>query len=714
MVTKKKSRSVYKLKIKSSKTRKHNASNDPICSNYFKSISFDTSYNLLTDADIHKYNVHTKSEYSPKKDFYTYINYGWLEQHKNIPENKYYSQIDSFRVVQEKVNYELIDIVNTYIKTNKTSKSEQVKALYNSLLHEDPRMLKSHMTNTMQNIDDMTRNGTLYELLANFNKNEIIAWQSPIVFTVEVDDKDVSTCRCKLNEPILSIYDYTIYVSDPADTSEDGIYKRKFKEKYLSFIDQLFDSCLGKHHGLSSHDVWDIENILLNAMACDRSDVPSEYYNKMNVSKSLDYGLDWKRFSKDLGFDKPPSFYISGNPDYIKCIMNELTSNWKTKKWITYYKYIHLKQMIVFDVKLYELYYEFFKHYVEGSQAIYPKPLRPIISMSLCFNEMLTDEYVSKNNNTETNEMVNIMCRDLLEVFKKILNKNDWLSPSTKKYALQKLDKINIVIARPEKIQSDPNIRYDNKDVWGNMLKVTQWRYKEMVKREGKSSIEYSRIDWRYFKLSGKQCYIVNAFYTPTENSIYVPLAYLQKPFIDPYVSGGIERNLSTIGYTLAHEMSHSLDDMGSKYDYKGNMKNWWTEMDRTIFNKKINDVVKQYESTALKDGIKLDGTLSTGENLADISGLAICTEYLKLYHDFNEYPKKLSYLSYRLFYTYIAIANRQKIYHDALKSQLKINPHPFNKYRTNCPLVRIKMFRTIMDIKEKDKMYWRSNDIIW
>jgi len=108
-----------------------------------------------------------------------------------------------------------------------------------------------------------------------------------------------------------------------------------------------------------------------------------------------------------------------------------------------------------------------------------------------------------------------------------------------------------------------------------------------MLKREGKPTIEYSRIDWSSFKMTGKQSYIVNAFYTPSENNICVPLAYLQKPFIDISVSGGIERLLSTIGCTVAHEMSHSLDDMGSKYDYKGNMKNWWTPGDRKKFNEK-------------------------------------------------------------------------------------------------------------------------------
>jgi len=102
---------------------------------------------------------------------------------------------------------------------------------------------------------------------------------------------------------------------------------------------------------------------------------------------------------------------------------------------------MYLKQMIMFDPKMYVLYYDFFKHYVEGSPEILPKRLRPIIPMSLCYNEFLTDEYVERNEDKDTLKMVEILCNDLLSVFKDTIRKNNWLSPSTKKYALLKLQK---------------------------------------------------------------------------------------------------------------------------------------------------------------------------------------------------------------------------------------------------------------------------------
>ena len=211
----------------------------------------------------------------------------------------------------------------------------------------------------------------------------------------------------------------------------------------------------------------------------------------------------------------------------------------------------------------------------------------------------------------------------------------------------------------------------------------------------------------------GKQPYIVNAFYTPTENSIYIPLAYLQKPFID-LEERGIEYNLARIGYTLAHEMSHSLDESGSKYDYKGNLTNWASAKDLAKITSIKNDITKQYEVFAKRDGIIFDASIAIGENMADIAGLAICEEYLRDFQDKNQDIIPIKDLSFQAFFVYIAVTNRQHIYKAAIKSQLKVNPHPLDKYRVNVPLSRLELFRSIYNVKKGDDMYWPSTSTVW
>jgi len=222
-------------------------------------------------------------------------------------------------------------------------------------------------------------------------------------------------------------------------------------------------------------------------------------------------------------------------------------------------------------------------------------------------------------------------------------------------------------------------------------------------------------MDWSQYpvKMIGTQAYIVNASYTPSKNSIYINLGYIQKPFVD-LDERGIEYNLAHIGNTIGHELSHAFDDSGSKYGWDGNLYDWWTTEDKKKFKQKQDDVIKQYEEFAARDGIKFDASIGIGEDLADISGLAICDEYLKDFQDKNHDLIPIRHSSYEVFYTYFAFQQKQMVRKKALTAQLKTNPHPLDKYRCNIPLSRSEIFRSLFNVKKNDDMWWHNTDTIW
>ena len=244
---------------------------------------------------------------------------------------------------------------------------------------------------------------------------------------------------------------------------------------------------------------------------------------------------------------------------------------------------------------------------------------------------------------------------------------------------------------------------------------MSEWRTKEAIKLTGQPVIDKPVIDWSQNppKFVGNQAYVVNASYTPSKNGINIPLGYIQKPFID-LDERGVEYNLTRIGFTISHEMSHALDDWGSQYDENGVLNNWWTEKDKKHFKAIQKDVVKQYETFASYDGIKFDAWPSIGEDLADISGITICREYLRDFQLKNEDILPIQRLSFEAFFVYFAIQSRQQISKKAIIAQLKTNPHPLDKYRCNVPLSRIPTFRTIFNIKKGDKMWWHSTNRVW
>jgi predicted metalloendopeptidase len=144
-------------------------------------------------------------------------------------------------------------------------------------------------------------------------------------------------------------------------------------------------------------------------------------------------GFDWKEFSLKLGYKKPPSTFICGSLNYLKCISKILKDNWNTPKWRSYWYYIFLRQIIRFDKKLRTLHYEFNGKFITGTSQKFPQELYPIFGLSATFNTYITNEYVNKYWNEPSVNYVKTMAEDLLAVFKRIITRNTWLSPEAKK-----------------------------------------------------------------------------------------------------------------------------------------------------------------------------------------------------------------------------------------------------------------------------------------
>jgi len=661
-----------------------------------------------------------------KDDFYTYVNYDWLKEkekkHKKM--KKYYTRVDSFRTLQEKVYYQLIDIVKAYTSENSSHKSNMIRNVYESFLHSDEDSCERHWKKIKQELEDTFKNKTCTDLLIHMNKNEIMAGFCPISFSIITDEKDSQINRCRINPPFLSYYNDELYEDNENNddnnksNNEDNDYKKEFNKRFKAFVSTVFELAFGKDGGemFDPQDVIDVEKQMLDAMnSYDPSVKEAEDgYNVVSAKDAHEkYHLNWDELTKGLGFETAPRFFITDNLNYLHKITGILRENWNSKKWQTYFYYCFFKQMMCFNRSWRPIYFNFFGKYVKGQAVMLPQEIFPIFGLSYCFNTFLTEEYIKKYANGAYIKWASNLAYDLKTVFMRIIERNKWMSPKTKKYALLKLQHIRVDMAHPPYLVPDPDITYSKNDAWGNMIACNAWRLKVLIETEGKHYIDLPIVDWStYFSLAGNQAYIVNAFYDPTKNNIYLPLAYLQKPFLDGD-ERGIEYNLAYIGYTIGHELSHSLDDVGSMYDYKGNLFNWWTPHDHKIFQSKVNDVIRQYETFAARDGIKMDGSLSVGENLADISGLAIIQEYLRDYQITDDYIVPIKKLSFETLFMYIAYQWRSFVSKEAIPTELKINPHPLDKYRANCPLARLELFKSIYNIKKGDGMYWHS-DTIW
>jgi len=699
-----------------------------------KELTDYTNYSKLIKKEFKELKENKK--YQPNQDFYNYVNSQWIEdQTQELKKNpEYYVEVDDFRIIQDKVYKEMMKYTHEFIEKNaSTKKAKSIKAVAHCIQNASKKKGLQHSQTILEQVTKFIDAEDMYGLLAYVNQDEIFSWQSPIVWNVMPDEKNVKKYISHLSPPQLGIYDYFIYIDDPEDNKKTKEFKANFRKKYFEFIENTFKTLLPNPEDrkeFKAQDVWETEIELLEAMGCNKikKDDP-DYYNVV-TKKELeeDYGLNWTFFCEKLGkksafpdeywvgksgYKNVPNKVVVSSLNALKCTLDLMKKNWSTPKWKTYWLFIFYKQMLRFDWDWTEVYYNFYGKFVTGQPVRFPKDIYSIFPLSFCYNTFLTEQYVANNNDPLLEAYVKNMVDDLKHIFIKKIERNKWLSPSTKKSALDKLHKLEVIVGTPKQLREDPILEYKDDDPWYNMALLAGWKRTKFIELEGREVIDIPEIDWNEFKLVGTQAYMVNAYYRPTSNTIYCPLAYLQKPFID-MDQRGIEYNLAYIGYTMGHELSHSLDDMGSKFDADGNMNNWWTDEDRKKYKAKINDVIKQYEAVAKRDGIDFDASIGVGEDLADISGLALVEEYLYYFQLLHDDIPLIKNLSMTAFYIYSAIQSRQKIFDAALPAQLKQNPHPLEKYRCNCPLSRLSLFRELYNVKEGDDMWWHNTDTIW
>jgi len=664
---------------------------------------------------------YTQSKTLPQKDFYTFINYRWLSDKE--PDSiildqrqKYITQVDDFRIIQDKVYYQIFDIMKKYCDShnNNNKLATSLKNFYTAAMRLNPiPSSKKYIHDYIQFVDNMRADEkNIWKLLGYINRDEQISHGAPFIWSVNPDEKHAKTYRSHINSPAFALIDLSVYYDDGTDIA----YKAKYRKNYFNYCKLLFDVTLGKGHGLDPKAPFEVQQDLFNSF-CNKIKKDEGNYHLISSEEALEkYNFNWSELAKEIGYTSPPSHFITSSLNYLKCATELMLKNWTSEKWRTYWIYLKVREIARCTQKWLPTTYDFYAKTERGQEDLPPPEIRAALYTSLPFNTFLTNEYVDKYQDSAQIQFFDGMSKDLLEVFKRIIKRNTWLASSTKKYALEKLEKINILIGSPKKLEPDPLLDYNANEFIGNLDKIKEWRLRRFIYLDGKTGIiDIPMVDWVQFpiKYTGDQAYIVNASYTPAKNGIYVNLGYIQPPFID-LENRGIEYNLAHLGFTLAHEMSHALDDWGSQYDAQGNLNDWWTPADKKKFKHIQDDVIKQYEEWAKRDGIDFDASIGVGEDLADISGVAICDEYLRDFQIKNNDVAAIRAISYDTFYTYFAYQQRQKITKKALAAQLKTNPHPLDKYRTNVPLSRSEIFRARYNVKPGDGMHWHSTNTIW
>lgn len=281
------------------------------------------------------------------------------------------------------------------------------------------------------------------------------------------------------------------------------------------------------------------------------------------------------------------------------------------------------------------------------------------------------------------------MIKNMIDIYSTRLKNNNWLAEETKKNAIKKLSKIDVMVGYPTKIKPYYEKFVVNKYNGYDDLIMNTLQFSYYV-NEYNFSRYLKPTDKNYWSMSATT---VNAYYSPNKNHIVFPAAILTKPFYD--INQTSSENYGGIGSVIAHEISHAFDNNGANFDENGNMINWWTKEDKENFEKRTKGMIDLFDGQESGVG-KCNGKLTVSENIADAGGLSCAYEAATREKDFD--GKK--------FYINFAAIWRVKYREEYAKQVLEIDVHAPAKLRVNVQVKNSDGFYKAFDVIKGDEMY--------
>jgi len=344
--------------------------------------------------------------------------------------------------------------------------------------------------------------------------------------------------------------------------------------------------------------------------------------------------------------------------------------------------------------------WEFYSKELRGAKQQRPREERALATINATIGEALGKLYVEKKFPPEAKKGAEEMIANVMLAFENRINALDWMSEETKLRAIEKLTKMKIKIGYP-----DEWIDYSKLDVKGiedggsyfqNSLNAAKWNFEKDMDKLGKP---VDRMEWQMSPQT------VNAGYSPLNNEIIFPAAILQPPFYNYQADEAV--NYGGIGAGIGHEISHSFDDSGSRYDSDGNLNNWWTDEDLEKFTVLGKRLVDQFSAVSVFEEVNLNGEFSLGENIGDLGGIVGAYDGLQLFYEKNGRPEDIDgFTAEQRFYLSWGTIWRDKMTDDEMRNRIKTDPHSPGRYRSYMPLRNVDSFYEAFQIVEGDKMY--------
>jgi putative endopeptidase len=624
----------------------------------------------------------------PQQDFWQFANGRWLAA-TAIPVDR--PAWDTFSDVRELTQQQLREVIEA-IDPNSADGGEARKLvdLYGSFMDEAGAKAAglAGLRDELRRIHDIHDKAALPALFAYFAKLRV---RTPWEMDISPDEHDATRYVAHLQQSDLGLPDRDYYLKDDAHFQAIRTAYRDHIVKLLALAGES-----ATQDGADAIIALETALARLQWTRVENRD-PLKSYNKREIAAlpALPTSDDWPSYLSAGGVGSEIHSLIVSQPSYFDGI-GAVVRDVPLAIWQAYLAYNLLSAYAPYlSAPFVAEDFAFEQHALRGVPEIQPRWKRAVTlvdrSLSFALGRLYVERYFPPANKARAEAMV----AELLAAYRESISTLDWMSPDTRRQALDKLAAIRPMIGYPDKWRDYTALAIRRDDLAGNVMRSRRFMYDFWLAKLGR---EVDRDEWV------TQPQTVNAFYSPSRNQIVFPAGILQPPFFDAGADDAA--NYGAIGTVIGHEISHAFDDQGSRFDGAGNLRNWWTPEDRSRFEAKTRSLVAQYDAFSPLPGYHVNGALTLGENAADNAGLAIAERAYRLSLGGCPAPVIDGYSGeQRLFISFAQIWRNKA--RDAFRiERLKVDPHAPGQFRADGALRNQGTFADAFDVKPGDAMY--------
>ncbi|MDP5209437.1 M13 family metallopeptidase [Microbulbifer sp. 2205BS26-8] len=622
----------------------------------------------------------------PQDDFFSYVNGTWLKN-TEIPADK--SRWGGFSILRDQSTEQVKALIMQAGQNTGSDGDKQIGDLYNSFMNEKLVEKKglSAVSGELAKVDAIKSRKDLTDFFAYA---DIAGYNVPFGGTIYQDLKQVENYIPFFWQAGLGLPDRDYYF-------EDTEKSRKLRRTYKEYLVQIQELAGLKNAKAFSDRIFNLEEHLAEHQRSrlDNRD-PEKYYNKKSVAelKKLMPAVDWDSYLAKARLAKAESFIV-GQPEYLEAA-NAMIADTDMATWKRYLKVRVLSAMAPYmHSALAQAHFDFYSTAIRGVKQMEPRWKRGVQFVNGAVGELVGKRYVEKHFPPEAKARMIVLVDNLKDAYRESIQSLEWMGEDTRKQALAKLENFTTKIGYPDKWREYSALQVGANNLVGNVLAANLFEASYERNKLGKP---IDRSAW------GMSPQTVNAYYNPTMNEIVFPAAILQPPFFNVHADDAV--NYGGIGGVIGHEIGHGFDDKGSKFDGKGYLNNWWTDSDRSNFEDLTSKLISQYNAFEPLEGEHINGELTLGENIGDLSGLGIAYKAYKMSLNGEEAPVIDGFTGDQRVFMGWAQVWRSKMRDKALSSRMKTDTHSPAKYRVQGVLPNIEAFYEAFDVKAGDGMY--------